>query len=62
MQRQGFTSLMIKVAAGTVEQDAARVRAIREAVGPDYPLIADANQGWDVLRLSLIHISCTSSR
>lgn len=41
---------MIKVAAGTVEQDAARVRAIREAVGPDYPLIADANQGWDVLR------------
>ena len=22
----------------------------REAVGPDYPLIADANQGWDVLR------------
>lgn len=50
MQRQGFTSLMIKVAAGTVEQDAARVRAIREAVGPDYPLIADANQGWDVLR------------
>ena len=50
MQRQGFTSLMIKVAAGTVEQDAARIRAIREAVGPDYPLIADANQGWDVLR------------
>lgn len=50
MQRQGFTSLMIKVAAGTVEQDAARVRAVREAVGPDYPLIADANQGWDVLR------------
>ena len=50
MRRQGFTSLMIKVAAGTVEQDAARVRAVREAVGPDYPLIADANQGWDVLR------------
>lgn len=49
MQNQGFTSLMIKTAAGSVEEDARRVRAIREAVGPDYPLIVDANQGWDVL-------------
>ena len=48
-QKEGFTSLMIKVAAATPEEDARRVRAIREAVGPDYPLIADANQGWDVM-------------
>lgn len=50
MQRQGFTSLMIKVRAGTVEQDAGARPRDPEAVGPDYPLIADANQGWDVLR------------
>ena len=50
MKEKGFTSLMIKVAAGTVEQDVARVFAIRESVGPEYPLIADANQGWNVLQ------------
>ena len=50
MKNKGFTSLMIKVAAGTVEEDAARVFAIREAVGEDYPLIVDANQGWNALQ------------
>lgn len=50
MKQQGFTSIMIKVAAGTVEEDAARVHAVRDAVGQDYPLIADANQGWNTLQ------------
>jgi D-galactarolactone cycloisomerase len=30
------------------EEDALRVRAAREAAGPDFLLIADANQGWTV--------------
>ena len=29
------------------ELDVARVRAVREAVGPDFPLHVDANQGYD---------------
>jgi L-alanine-DL-glutamate epimerase-like enolase superfamily enzyme len=27
----------------------ARIKAIREAVGPDYPIRIDANQGWDTI-------------
>src|SRR5690606_16868873 len=30
----------------TPEQDAQRLRIAREAAGPDFLLIADANQGW----------------
>jgi muconate cycloisomerase len=42
----GFTTIKIKV--GTIpEQDVARVRAVREAVGPDIKIVIDANCGWD---------------
>ncbi|HUG18699.1 MAG TPA: enolase C-terminal domain-like protein [Planctomycetaceae bacterium] len=42
----GFTTIKIKV--GTVpEVDVARVRAVREAVGPDISVMIDANCGWD---------------
>jgi muconate cycloisomerase len=37
----------IKTAANPVAADVARVRAIREAVGPAVKLRVDANQGWD---------------
>lgn len=42
---EGFTHLKLKVGtdAGT---DVTRVRAVREAVGPDVPIRLDANQGW----------------
>lgn len=43
----GYHSLMIKVGRDPVD-DAEMVLAVREAVGPDYPLILDANQGWDL--------------
>lgn len=45
--RQGFCSLKIKLGSNPNE-DMARVRAIRAAVGPQVELAVDANQGWDV--------------
>lgn len=44
----GYKSFMIKVGNGDVDLDIKRTIAVREALGKDYPLIADANQGWDV--------------
>lgn len=42
---QGFRTLKVKVGLGP-EGDVARVRAVREAVGPDVRLGVDANGGW----------------
>ena len=44
----GYHGCMIKIGGPDYKLDAARTRAVREAVGPDFPLIVDANQGWDV--------------
>lgn len=42
----GFTTIKVKV--GTVpEEDIARVKAVREAIGPDLKIVVDANCGWD---------------
>lgn len=43
----GFGTLKMKVGTGGA-QDVDRVRAVREAVGPDVVIRLDANQGWDV--------------
>ncbi len=43
---QGFATLKLKVGTDAVT-DLGRVRAVREAVGPDVALRLDANQGWD---------------
>ena len=43
---QGFQTLKIKVAFGTLEDDEARVKAVRTAVGPDVKIRIDANGGW----------------
>jgi L-alanine-DL-glutamate epimerase-like enolase superfamily enzyme len=42
---EGFTALKLKVGTDA-EQDAARVLAVREAVGPSVAIRLDANQGW----------------
>ena len=42
---KGYRTLKIKVGAG-VEEDVERIRAIREAVGPDVHLRLDANEGY----------------
>lgn len=44
----GYDGCMIKIGGPDYKLDAARTCAVREAVGKDYPLIVDANQGWDV--------------
>lgn len=45
-QQQGFPAIKVKLGENR-EKDVARIRAIREAIGPDQPLRIDANQGWD---------------
>lgn len=42
---EGFHTLKLKVGAGA--DDVATMRRVRQAVGPDVVLRADANQGWD---------------
>jgi o-succinylbenzoate synthase len=42
----GFRTLKIKVGGAPIAEDAARVRAAREAAGADVKLRLDANQAW----------------
>lgn len=46
--REGYRILKIKVGVLDINQDIQRVRAVREAVGPDVSLRVDVNQGWNV--------------
>jgi muconate cycloisomerase len=43
---QGFDTVKVKV-GGRVEDDLARVRAVRAVIGPERSLVIDANCGWD---------------
>ena len=45
-KKKGFRSAKIKV-GGNIEADRDRVKAVREAVGPDFQLRIDANAGYD---------------
>ena len=42
----GFQAVKIKVGGVPPKEDAVRVRAVREAVGPDVPVFLDANNAW----------------
>ena len=44
----GFTALKIKVGSDRLDDDVARIRAVRDAVGPDLRIMTDANQKWSV--------------
>jgi len=44
----GFPAIKVKLGTNT-KDDVARIRAIRQAVGDDYPIRIDANQGWDTI-------------
>lgn len=46
----GFRAVKMRLGKPTAAEDAARVRAVREAVGPGIALMADANQQLDVGR------------
>ncbi|RYY81181.1 MAG: dipeptide epimerase, partial [Chitinophagaceae bacterium] len=43
--QQGFPAIKVKLGQ-TLEEDVARIAAIRAAIGNDHPLRTDANQGW----------------
>ena len=43
----GFTTIKVKV-GGLADDDIARVRAVREAIGDELDIFVDANCGWDV--------------
>jgi L-alanine-DL-glutamate epimerase-like enolase superfamily enzyme len=45
-QRQGFRSAKIKVGGG-IHADRDRIEAVREAVGPEFKIRIDANEGYD---------------
>lgn len=44
-KNQGFPAIKVKLGENK-EKDVARIRAIREGIGPNHPLRIDANQGW----------------
>lgn len=44
-KEQGFPFIKVKL-GGSLEEDVARIKAIREGIGNDIPLRIDANQGW----------------
>jgi D-galactarolactone cycloisomerase len=46
--RDGFGAVKLKIGFGVAE-DAALIRAVRKAVGPDIGLMLDANHGFDAL-------------
>lgn len=45
---EGFDTIKVKVGTGDPRADVARVRAVRQAIGPERALTIDANCGWDV--------------
>ena len=44
----GFPAIKVKLGT-TTKEDVARIKSIREAVGDNYPIRIDANQGWDTV-------------
>lgn len=45
-QTKGFRGSKVKIGKPTGAEDAARIEAVRRAVGPDYQIMTDANQGF----------------
>ena len=44
----GFHAIKMKVGRDRLSEDVERVAAMRELLGPDFPLMADANMQWSV--------------
>src|SRR5579875_1727087 len=45
---KGFRAIKMKVGRPRLSEDVERVRAMRTHLGPDFPLMADANMRWSV--------------
>ncbi len=48
--QKGFRAIKIKVGRDKLREDVERVQAVRECIGPDIPLMVDANMRWTVER------------
>ncbi len=48
-QRDGFRGFKMKIGKPELTEDVSRVAAVRKAVGPDYPIMVDANGRWDFM-------------
>lgn len=48
LKKQGFRTIKMKVGSGKVQEDAARVAAVREAIGDNVALRVDANNSYSV--------------
>ncbi len=46
--RRGFRAIKMKVGRPSLHEDVERVRAMRAHLGPDFPLMVDANMRWTV--------------
>ena len=44
----GYNAIKLKIGGVSVEEDVARVRAVRDALGPDVDIMLDVNEGYDV--------------
>ncbi|MEM7131928.1 MAG: mandelate racemase/muconate lactonizing enzyme family protein [Chloroflexota bacterium] len=47
-QEKGFRAIKMKVGRDQLSEDVARVSAMRDFLGPDFPLMVDANMRWSV--------------
>jgi L-alanine-DL-glutamate epimerase-like enolase superfamily enzyme len=54
--RQGFTAVKMKVGRLSPAEEEARIKAAREAIGPDVLLMLDANNAWADLPTALQYI------
>jgi D-galactarolactone cycloisomerase len=60
-RERGLAGMKFKVGGLSPEEDARRFRAAREAGGPDFVLVADANQAWspyDAIRFAKLVEDC----
>ena len=44
----GFHAIKMKIGRDRLSEDVARVAAMRDKLGDDFPLLADANMRWSV--------------
>jgi L-alanine-DL-glutamate epimerase-like enolase superfamily enzyme len=49
IQRAGFRGFKMKIGKPDLAEDVGRVAAVRNAVGPDYPIMVDANGRWNLM-------------
>lgn len=45
-REKGFTGSKVKIGKPTAAEDVVRIKAMRDALGPDYEIMTDANQGF----------------